>query len=61
MLDLAKIIETGAMIGADAPAYRALLAQIMLIVAPSDQETLKAAIPAAEALADEAHRKAQEL
>lgn len=60
-MNLEKIIRTFAMIGADLPAYRALLDQALALFSERDQDTLKAAYAKAIEQADAAHKAAQEL
>lgn len=56
-MDLAKILETLAMAGANLPAYKALLDQVLQVVEGTDKLTLEQAI----AESDAAHRDAQSL
>lgn len=55
------VLKTMALIGADLPAYKALLDQIIDLFAPNDQETLKASYADAVAASDAAHKAAQAL
>lgn len=57
---LERIIATAAREGANMPAYMELLRLTKLLLSDADQEKLKAAIPALEALEDQTHREAQE-
>lgn len=60
-MDIEKILTTVLMIGADLPAYEALLAQVMDLFDDTDQDKLKAAYAEARATADKAHAAAQNL
>lgn len=60
-MDIAKILETVALIGSDLPAYEALFAQVVTAFSGSDQDKLKQAYADAKAAADKAHAAAQSL
>ena len=58
-MDIAKIIQTMLLIGADLPAYKQLLDQVIGAFSGDDQETLKQSYADALAAAKAAHTAAQ--
>lgn len=58
-MDIAKIIQTMLLIGAELPAYKALFDQVVSAFSGEDQATLKQGYADALAAADAAHAAAQ--